>query len=260
MIKLETESLLILYLIILNAIGVLIYKAFYPRIKGILGEYGVAWRLRRLNRDRYKTINDIYLNVNNRSTQIDHIVVSVYGIFVIETKNYNGWIHGNEHSEYWKQTFYKKKQRFRNPIKQNLGHIYFLKKALSEFNQVQYHSIIVFVGKGKLKNVYTNTPVIYRSKLLRTIKKYTTPNLSIEQVEKIVSRLEEAAIKKKGVSRNHKNYVRKHLITRKKRKKALRCPSCNNKLVVRKGKYGKFYGCTNFPKCRFTMKKKSFFN
>lgn len=30
------------------------------------------------------------------------------------------------------------------------------------------------------------------------------------------------------------------------------CPECHHELVIRNGKYGKFIGCTNFPKCRKT--------
>lgn len=54
---------------------------------------------------------------------IDHVVISKYGVFVIETKNYRGWIIGNEKSEYWTQVIYKRKERLYNPIKQNYGHI-----------------------------------------------------------------------------------------------------------------------------------------
>ena len=30
------------------------------------------------------------------------------------------------------------------------------------------------------------------------------------------------------------------------------CPNCNVKLTLRQGTYGKFYGCPNYPKCRYT--------
>ena len=32
------------------------------------------------------------------------------------------------------------------------------------------------------------------------------------------------------------------------------CPKCGGKLIMRDGKYGKFIGCSNFPKCRYTQK------
>lgn len=30
------------------------------------------------------------------------------------------------------------------------------------------------------------------------------------------------------------------------------CPYCKVELVLRNGKNGKFYGCRNFPRCRYT--------
>ena len=51
-----------------------------------------------------------------------------------ETQNYSGWIHGNEKSEYWIQSIYNEKAKFRNPIKQNWAHIYALKEVLGFFN------------------------------------------------------------------------------------------------------------------------------
>ena len=72
--------------------------------KGAIGEKRVAHILKKLPEDRYKVINNLLIRNNGYTTQIDHIVVSVYGIFVIETKTYQGWIYGGENSDYWTQT------------------------------------------------------------------------------------------------------------------------------------------------------------
>lgn len=250
----DNNAVIIGFLFAVYFIGVFIYKLYLPKIKGKRGEYSVAKRLRKLNRKEYKIFNDIYLKTGGRSTQIDHLAVSVYGIFVIETKNYTGWIHGNEHSEYWTQSIYKKKTNFRNPVKQNWAHIYFLKNALSNFKPIKYHPIIVFTGEARLKNVYSNIPVIYKNKLLRTIRQHNTPSLSIEQVEDITHRLCEFIINEKKGKREHKKYVRRNINVRKRKIKSLICPNCGGKLVFRKGAYGKFYGCSNFPKCKFSKK------
>ena len=77
--------------------------------------------------DEYTIFNNLLFESNGRSTQIDHIVVSPYGVFVIETKGYKGWILGGENSEYWTQVIYKSKHKFYNPIKQNEGHVRFLR-------------------------------------------------------------------------------------------------------------------------------------
>lgn len=96
-----------------------VLELFMPKIKGYFGEKSVAFFLSKLDDTKYKVINNIMLQVGNKTTQIDHVVVSNYGIFVIETKNYKGWITGNEFDEYWKQTIYKRKEKLHNPIKQN---------------------------------------------------------------------------------------------------------------------------------------------
>lgn len=60
---------------------------------------------------------------DTHTTQIDHIVVSIHGIFVIETKNYKGWIYGNSNNEYWTQNIYGNKYSLYNPLLQNKNHI-----------------------------------------------------------------------------------------------------------------------------------------
>ena len=79
-----------------------------PKNIGKFGEKRVARKLDWLSKE-YITLNDILLPTNYGTTQIDHIVVSPYGIFVIETKNYKGWIFGHENSEEWKQSLFGKK-------------------------------------------------------------------------------------------------------------------------------------------------------
>ena len=102
------EDIAYIAFFILYLIGVLLKKKFLPKIKGELGEYGVRRKLRRLNKNDYIVYNVIYLKNKGSSKQIDHLIVSIYGAFVIETKNYKGWIFGNESSKYWTQTLYYK--------------------------------------------------------------------------------------------------------------------------------------------------------
>jgi len=84
--------------VLVIAVGIL--DLFMPRIKGFFGEKSVSFFLSRLDETKYMVINDIMLQVGSKTTQIDHVVVSNYGVFVIETKNYKGWIIGNEFDEY----------------------------------------------------------------------------------------------------------------------------------------------------------------
>ena len=118
---------------------------YSPENIGKVGEKRVARKLDWLPKE-YITLNDIMLPTQYGTTQIDHIVLSPYGIFIIETKNYKGWIFGHENSEEWKQSLLGKKKwyrwsseqhKFRNPIRQNISHTRAIKKILSEIGDFQ---------------------------------------------------------------------------------------------------------------------------
>ncbi|MBS4955798.1 MAG: NERD domain-containing protein [Clostridium sp.] len=95
-------------LIILLVVIVLIVKFKSPNIKGSIGERKVSKALNTLDNNEYKIINNLMIITDRGTTQIDHVVISVYGIFVIETKNYKGLIFGNEYDDNWKQVIDKK--------------------------------------------------------------------------------------------------------------------------------------------------------
>ncbi len=232
---------------------------FRPANRGTIGESRVSNRLNRLQGEEYKVINDVLIKIGDRSSQIDHIVVSIYGIFVIETKNYSGWIHGNEDSQYWMQTIYEQKTQFYNPIRQNQGHINALKKIFSDYQYVMYYSIIVFAGSAELKNIHTTTPVVYGGELVDTIlNQNKTYCLSVEQVKSIADRLNEINIRDKEAKRTHINQTRFRIYEQNRKEESLICPRCGSNLVVRNGQYGSFYGCPNYPKCRYTQNPFSF--
>ena len=86
---------------VLAFIALIVLGILWRRSKGRRGEKQVAALLAFLPKDKYKVINDLLIQRGGYSTQIDHVVVSVYGVFVIETKYSRGWIYGGEISEYW---------------------------------------------------------------------------------------------------------------------------------------------------------------
>ena len=171
---------MIIEIIILFIISFLIKKKYLD--KGKLGEKSVAKKLKKLDKHKYKVINDVILKTSRGTSQIDHLVVSNYGIFVIETKNYQGWIVGSENTDNWQQIIYNKKNYFRNPIKQNYGHIKAIEENLKLNNKIKYISIIVFMNGCDLK-VNTTTPVLYEHDLLKQIYKYKKQLLSEEEVK-----------------------------------------------------------------------------
>ena len=171
---------MIVEIIILFIISFFIKKTYLD--KGKLGEKSVAKKLKKLDKHKYKVINDVILKTSRGTSQIDHLVVSNYGIFVIETKNYQGWIVGSENTDNWQQIIYNKKNYFRNPIKQNYGHIKAIEENLKLNNKIKYISIIVFMNGCDLK-VNTTTPVLYEHDLLKQIYKYKKQLLSEEEVK-----------------------------------------------------------------------------
>jgi len=249
-----SEKVLIEILLIIVVVFVFVYRFNKNKRKGTKGELRVARRLRKLKGKEYEVLNDVLIRTSSGSSQIDHIVISIFGIFVIETKNFSGWIHGHENSEYWTQTIYKKKTKFRNPIKQNWAHIYALKNVLSKFKQVTYYPIVVFSGNAELKKISSTTPVIYDQQLVRTINGITRkPILSVEQVKNIAGNLNEINLQDRRAKREHVRQVKKNARERKQKEKMKICPWCGGELIVRNGQYGKFYGCSNFPKCTYKL-------
>lgn len=228
-----------------------VYSLFKPKIKGIMGEKTVATLLLMLNSDKYKTINDVIIEDSERTSQIDHVVVSNYGVFVIETKNYRGWIYGDEYSKYWTQIIYKRKEKLYNPIRQNYGHIQALKHHLSDYEDILYIPIIVFSTKASLR-VTVSIDVIYTVNLLNTIKKYKEEVITDEVKEKIYSKIINLNINDKEIRKEHISSIKKEKGEIRNKIESNICPKCGGVLVIREGKYGSFKGCSNYPKCKFT--------
>lgn len=226
-----------------------------PKFKGNIGEKEVNIVLKNLG-ENYFIHNDILIKTNKGTSQIDHVVVSPYGIFVIETKNYQGIITGGEKSEYWKQNIWGNKFHFKNPMKQNWGHIYALKEVLPQYSNKQYISVVVFTNKANLRvstNFYSN--VITIDNLYYTIHRYGDILLSEEQIVEIRETLNKLNITDANDRRDHiKSVQQKQEITYQKVNAGI-CPKCGGTLILRKGKYGEFYGCSNYPKCKYTLKQ-----
>ncbi len=140
--------------IILAFIAIGIFKAFKPFIKGKVGELAVAVHVKLYLKDpQYILLNDCTLpDEQAGTTQIDHILLSPFGIFVIETKNYKGWIFGGERQKMWTQKIYKKSYKFQNPLHQNYKHMKVLQNVLSDIVEPEYlHSVIVFMPESEFK-------------------------------------------------------------------------------------------------------------
>lgn len=191
-------------LALLVAIWIIMRILRSPAIKGRLGESQVIRGLVGLDPALYRLFHDLYLPRpdGKGSTQVDHIVVSPFGIFVIETKNYQGWIYGGENQRQWTQQIYRRKQRFQNPLHQNLLHV----RALMNFLQLPesaFHSVIFFIGNAEFK---TPMPGNVMSHGLRSwVENHRDRRLDPEQVAQISKKLaaHELSTDRKTAARQH---------------------------------------------------------
>ena len=125
-------------------------------------------------------IIDLILPLDNDDlTEVDHLVVSKYGVFVIETKNYAGWIFGSEHQEKWTQQIFKKKSQFQNPLRQNYKHCLAVGKLLGIVSNIE--SVVVFTERTEIK---TNMPknVIKLSGLIDYVDKFNEVKFTEKQL------------------------------------------------------------------------------
>jgi restriction system protein len=167
---------------------VLYLKGQYPRIKGKTGERRVNRRiLDGLDGDKYALLSDVTLTTDRGTTQIDQIIVSEYGIFVIETKNMDGWIFGSKTSEKWTQVLYKKKTPFYNPLKQNYAHVCALQKLLN-LPLSKFVPIVTFTGDLEFKTEMPEN-VVYSVDLVSHISSKTSPLFKRDELYSIICKI-----------------------------------------------------------------------
>lgn len=179
--------------------------------KGVLGEtvINVAMWLK-LDKETYHRLNNVTLPLSNGgSTQIDHVIVSKYGIFVIETKNYKGWIYGNEKQRQWTQAFANgSKFKFQNPLRQNYLHIKTLADLLT-LDMSYFHSMITFIGECELKTRDELPEQVLTGGMAPYVKKKQEVLLTDEEVKYIVEEIENHRFSKSWrTNKNHKAYLK----------------------------------------------------
>lgn len=161
--------------------------------KGLLGEMLVNFTLNaRLDKQKYHLIKSVILPTKDGTTQIDHIVVSEYGIFIIETKNMKGWIYGNKKQKSWTQKIYKYTKKFQNPLHQNYKHVKTIESAL-KVDCSKIFSVIIFVGDSTFKTKMPDN-VAHAGSFIRHIKSKTDKIISQYEVNKILSTIESSSL------------------------------------------------------------------
>lgn len=149
-----------------------IWKTIFD--KGNYGEFLTFYYLEKLPRHK-RLLTNIYIpKGDGTTTEIDLVMIDETGIYVFESKNYSGWIFGDEKSKMWTQSLQRrKKYRFFNPIWQNKAHITALHKYLANYDESFYKSYIVFSERCRLRKIKVTTTgvkVLNRQMLVKIIK------------------------------------------------------------------------------------------
>lgn len=192
---------------------------------GIIGEQNVQNVLKKLNQKKYYIFNDIILShPNKRTSQIDHLIISRKGIFVIETKNYSGVLYGDVKEKYWIHISGKNRHTVYNIIFQNQGHIKCVKNKikdilLKELDEKQYEkffvSLLLFNENCKVK---IKRPLFYKknfkickiSSLIKNIKKRHRFNIiSKRRYIELISEIEKNNISSKQNLKKHIYQIKK---------------------------------------------------
>lgn len=225
--------------------------------KGQFGEYATEYALTHDNVKGYgTTLHNIYLPNKGKTTELDVLFLHEKGIFVLESKNYSGWIFGGAEQQKCTQCLRGgEKNQFYNPIKQNDIH----RRALAEYLRLPLNAIssyIIFSNRCELRQVPADTDfckIVRRKKLLRLLRRdldgrptaYTP--VQVDTMAALLQPLTNISAEQKA----------QHVDDIKERTEGTICPFCGGELQLRSGKYGSFFGCSNYPKCRYTRPAKN---
>jgi hypothetical protein len=141
------------------------------------------------NTPDHHLLNHITFSLEDGTTQIDHILVSRFGVFVIETKDYKGWIFANPTQAKWTQVLFRTKFKFQNPIFQNRRHVRAVQDLLDFLPHEAIHSVVVFVGEAEFK---TGVPsgVYSLDSFVDHVRACTQTLMSLNRMHFCVGRLE----------------------------------------------------------------------
>jgi hypothetical protein len=158
-----------------------------------VGEAAVRRLLTRaFQTDSYHLLNNVTLPTADGTTQIDHILVSSAGVFVIETKHYSHWLFADSKSRQWTQVLAGgKKFQFQNPLQQNYKHLKVVQSLLGFIAHDAFYPVVVFTGSAKFK---TSKPegVFTPSQLVSYINSKQDTKLTSEQLRGAIGQLEHA--------------------------------------------------------------------
>jgi len=200
-----------------------------------------------------RILRNVYIySEDGKLTEIDIVLLTKNGVFVLESKNYDGWIFGDESLPKWTQTFKNgSKYPMPNPIIQNANHINKLRSFFADFKDVNFLSVIVFSDRCKLKSISisdNNTRITHRKHLVKTIKELMDSSdvcFTDDEFDIITEMLSPFSRPPAEIKERHLQELNEPLS---------RCPRCGQSLVKKTNKYTgqEFMGCKGFPACKYS--------
>jgi hypothetical protein len=196
----------------------------------------------------YCHFHNIVIPSARGTTEIDHLIVSRFGVFVVEIKDYSGWILGNATDRFWAVVHFKRRYRFQNPLHQNFGHL----KALESFLGVAprfLHGVVVFRGSFQFKTQVPPGVLLHRYR--SWIASHQVAVFSDAAVAAMIATLETGGRRGWIAGIEHARSVRARYAS------DSECPKCGGALQLRTSKRGTqtgslFIGCSGYPACRYT--------
>ena len=193
------------------AILIIIIDVFlYKNYKNIIGWFGEHWtkdELKKLPKDKYKVINNVFISINGNTHQIDHVIISQYGIFCIETKQWNGFIVGNKWDKKWTRIVGKNRYPCENPIRQNYGHVMSLCELLN-IDESKIFNIVCIPSTAKLRIKHDGELVRYDT-IVDKILSYK--DIIIDNVDEIVDTINKNNITNKTIRKEHIENIKRNL-------------------------------------------------
>jgi restriction system protein len=161
--------------------------------KGKLGDNIIKVSTRTyLDNNCYHILNNVSLPAAEGTARIDHLIVSIYGIFVIETLNRKGSISGSADEQYWTQKSMLRSHSFQNPLHQNDRQVKVLTKLLG-MSPEQVFLLIVFIDDCRFKTPMPDN-VAQGKGFTQFIQRKKTPLLSQAQVNQCLDTIDKERV------------------------------------------------------------------
>lgn len=157
-----------------------------------------------------KILPNLYIPTEDGTTEMDLVYITTSGVYVIESKNYSGWIYGSYKQKEWMSNIYGRKYRFYNPIWQNNNHIKSLEKVLPN---IKLNSLIVFSERCQLKKVNVDKKLVIKRNELkdRILMDKENKVLSKEEVDNIYNKLKQYGNKTNKEKKEHINRIKQNI-------------------------------------------------